>query len=258
MHPIDLNGKVALVMGIANKRSIAWGIAQALAKAGATVVLTYQTKRFKKNLKDLVAEAQFQKYILVKCDVTIARDIQNLFRVIKERIGYVDFLVHSLAFAPSSALDNGFLKTTRKDFAATFAVSVYSLIALSREFAKLARENSSIVAMTFEGSQRVFSGYNIMGPAKAALEASVRELSVALAPSIRVNAISAGPVNTLAARGISEFQSKLAAHRAKAPLGRNVSPLEIGNTALFLCSHLSEGITGQTIFVDAGYNIVGV
>jgi enoyl-[acyl-carrier protein] reductase I len=251
----DLKGQTAVVFGLANKRSIAWAIAQKLSEAGARLAICYQTERLRVEAEALAKElpdaATFQ------CDVSNDSEIDAVFAQLKERYGKIDTLVHSVAFAPPEALHNDFLLTQREAFRIAHEVSVYSLIALSRGAAPLMTEGGSIITLTYYGSQKVVPRYNVMGVAKAALEATVRYLAADLGPKkIRVNAISAGPIKTLAARGISGLSDMLKVHAARSPLKRNVEPSEVGNTALFLASDLSSGISGEVLYVDCGYNVV--
>ncbi len=257
---IDMKGKVAVVFGLANKRSIAYAIAQKLAEAGATLVLGYQSERLKKEAEDLLESlGQTGAGGAFPCDVSKDEDIDAIFAEIKKQFGKIDTLVHSVAFAPADAIKNDFLLTAREDFRIAHDVSVYSLIALARGAAPLMSEGSSILTLTYYGSTKTFPNYNVMGVAKAALEATVRYLAASLGPRrIRVNAISAGPIKTLAARGIGDFSKILDAVTDRAPLHRNVEQNEVGNTALFLSSPLASGITGEITFVDCGFNITGL
>lgn len=257
---IDLKGKVAVVFGLANKRSIAYAIAQKLAEAGATLVLGYQSERLKKEAEDLLESlGQTGAGRAFPCDVSKDEDIDAIFAEIEQQFGKIDTLVHSVAFAPADAIKNDFLLTAREDFRIAHDVSVYSLIALARGAAPLMSEGSSILTLTYYGSTKTFPNYNVMGVAKAALEATVRYLAASLGPrGIRVNAISAGPIKTLAARGIGDFSKILDAVTDRAPLHRNVEQNEVGNTALFLSSPLASGITGEITFVDCGFNITGL
>ena len=257
---IDLKGKTAVVFGLANKRSIAYSIAQKLAEAGATLVLSYQSERLKTESEALLNDlGQTGSGKAFQCDVTRDEEIDQLFREIGAAFPKIDILVHSVAFAPADAIKNDFLLTTREDFRIAHDVSVYSLIAVARAAAPLMTEGGSILTLTYYGSDKVFPNYNVMGVAKAALEASVRYLAASLGPKgIRVNAISAGPIKTLAARGIGDFTQILNAVTERAPLHRNVEQVEVGNTALFLCSPLASGITGEVTFVDCGFNITGI
>ena len=254
---IDLKGKVAVVFGLANKRSIAWGIAQKLSEAGATLAICYQNDRLKREADALIPELRDAK--AYQCDVSVDAEIDSLFATLKDTYGTLHILVHAVAFAPADAIKNDFLLTTRDDFRIAHDVSVYSLIAVSRAAVPLMTEGGSILTLTYYGSTKVFPNYNVMGVAKAALEATVRYLAASLgSQNIRVNAISAGPIKTLAARGIGDFTKILEAVEQRAPLHRNVDQLEVGNTALFLASPLSSGITGEVTYVDCGYNITGL
>jgi enoyl-[acyl-carrier protein] reductase I len=254
---IDLKGKVAVVFGLANKRSIAWGIAQKLSEAGATLAICYQNERLKKEADALIPELRDAK--AYQCDVSVDAEIDSLFATLKETYGTLHILVHAVAFAPADAIKNDFLFTTRDDFRIAHDVSVYSLIAVSRAAVPLMTAGGSILTLTYYGSTKVFPNYNVMGVAKAALEATVRYLAASLgSKNIRVNAISAGPIKTLAARGIGDFTKILEAVEQRAPLHRNVDQLEVGNTALFLSSPLASGITGEVTYVDAGFNVTGL
>ena len=255
---IDMKGKVAVVFGLANKRSIAYAIAQKLAEAGATLVLGYQSERLQREAEQLLEDlGQKETGKAFQCDVSKDDEIANIFAEIKSQFGKMDTLVHSIGFAPN--IKNSVLNTAREDFRVAHDVSAYSLIALAREAAPLMPEGGSILTLTYYGSEKVFPNYNIMGVAKAALEAAVRYLAADLgSKNIRVNAISAGPIKTLAARGISDFTQILTAVEQRGPLHRNVEQNEVGNTALFLASPLASGITGEITFVDCGYNITGL
>ena len=254
---IDLKGKVAIVFGLANKRSIAWGIAQRLSQAGATLAICYQNERLKKEADALIPELTNARAF--QCDVSSDAEIEALFAQLKETYGTIHTLVHAVAFAPPDEIKNDFLLTSREGFRIAHDVSVYSLIAVTRAAVPLMTEGGSILTLTYYGSTKVFPNYNVMGVAKAALEATVRYLAASLgSKNIRVNAISAGPIKTLAARGIGDFTKILTAVEERAPLHRNVDQLEVGNAALFLVSDLASGITGETTFVDCGYNITGL
>jgi enoyl-[acyl-carrier protein] reductase I len=254
---IDLKGKVAVVFGLANKRSIAWGIAQKLSEAGATLAICYQNERLKKEADALIPELKDAK--AYQCDVSVDSEIDSLFVTLKDTYGTLHILVHAVAFAPADAIKNDFLLTTRDDFRIAHDVSVYSLIAVSRAAVPLMTEGGSVLTLTYYGSTKVFPNYNVMGVAKAALEATVRYLAASLgSKNIRVNAISAGPIKTLAARGIGDFTKILEAVEQRAPLHRNVDQLEVGNTAVFLSSPLASGITGEITYVDSGFNITGL
>lgn len=253
---IDMNGRVAAVFGIANKRSIAWSIAQKLHTAGATLAITYQNERLAQESKDLIeALPGAEAY---QCDVSSDTEITQLFEQLKARYGKLHTLVHSVAYAPAEDMKNDFIFTTREGFRIAHDVSVYSLIALARSAAPLMSEGGSIITLSYYGAEKVVPRYNVMGVAKAALEASVRYLAADLGPQkIRVNAISAGPIKTLAARGVSGLGEMLKAHAERAPLKRNVETNEVGDAALYLASDLSTGVTGETLYVDCGYNIMG-
>src|SRR5258707_668926 len=228
---IDLTGKVAVVFGLANKRSIAWGIAQKLNEAGARLAICYQSERLKKEAEALIPELRDAQ--IFQCDVSNDAEIDAVFEQLKTTYGKIDVLVHSVAFAPADAIKNDFLFTTRDDFRIAHDISAYSLIALARGAAPLMTEGGSILTLTYYGSTKTFPNYNVMGVAKAALEATVRYLAASLGPkNIRVNAISAGPIKTLAARGIGDFSKILNAVEERAPLHRNVEQLEVGNTAV--------------------------
>ena len=253
-----LENKQGIIFGVANKRSIAWATAQALHRAGARMAFAYQGERLKENVERLTAE-EMPNSLLLPCDVTNQQDVDEVFKRLASDFGRLDFLIHSIAFAPREALEGEYMKVERDGFLSALEVSAYSLTQLARAAAPLMTEGGSIVTMTFHGADKVYQGYNVMGVAKAALESSVRYLANDLGPkNIRVNAISAGPIQTLAARGVSGLSTMLKVHAERAPLKRNVEPREVGDTALFLCSSLSSGITGETLFVDCGYNIMGI
>jgi len=254
----SLAGKIGIVFGVANKRSIAWAIAQAWHKAGATLAFTYQGERLKENVEDLVATFG-PGVLIVPCDVTRDEDIARVFSHAGEKFGKIHLLLHSVAFAPREALEGEFVNTSREAFRVAHDVSAYSLVALSRAAAPLMTEGGSILAMTYYGAEKVVPHYNVMGVAKASLEASCRYLAYDLGPKkIRVNCISAGPVNTVAARGIAGFSDMLKHYEAHAPLKRNVLPEELGATGTFLASDGAAAITGQVIYVDSGYQIMGM
>jgi enoyl-[acyl-carrier protein] reductase I len=254
---IDMQGKVA---GVANKRSIAYSIAQKLAEAGATLVLSYQSERLQKESEGLIEDlGQTGRALAMQCDVISDEQIDALFAAIKEKFGTIDTVVHAVAYAPADAIKNDFLETKRNDFLVAHDISVYSLIAVARAATPLMTNGGSILTLTYYGADKVFPNYNVMGVAKAALEATVRYLAASLGrKNIRVNAISAGPIKTLAARGIGDFSRILDTVTERAPLHRNVEQAEIGNTALFLASPLASGITGEVTFVDCGFNITGI
>lgn len=253
-----LDGKLGIVFGVANERSIAWAIARAWAREGATLAFTYQGERLKENVEAL-ASTFGPNTLMLPCDVTRDEEIADVFGAVQARFGTLHLLLHSVAFAPRAALEGEFIQTSREAFRIAHDVSAYSLVALARAAAPLMTEGGSILAMTYYGAEKVVPHYNVMGVAKAALEASTRYLAYDLGPrQIRVNCISAGPVNTLAARGISGFNKMLKHYEAKAPLKRNVAPAELGATGTFLASDGAAGITGQVIFVDCGYQIMGM
>jgi len=253
-----LAGKVGVVFGVANKRSIAWAIAQAWARAGAKLMFNYQGERIRENVEDLVSEFG-EETPLWPCDVSKDEEIASFFEKVRGATDRVDLLLHSVAFAPKEALEGDFLSTTREAYRMAHDISAYSLVALSREAAPLMTNGGSILAMTYYGSEKVVPHYNVMGVAKASLEASTRYLAYDLGPKkIRVNCISAGPVSTLAARGISGFGMMLNHYRERAPLKRSCDPAELGATGVFLASEGAASITGQVIYVDGGYQIMGM
>jgi len=253
---LTMQGKNVVVFGVANKRSIAWAIAQALSHAGARLAITYQNERLKAEAYDLISALPGAEPF--QCDVSNDAEIDKLFAQLKERFGRLDALAHCIAFAPAEDLKGDFLNTSREGFKIAHEISAYSLIAVTRAAAPLMTEGGSVITLTYFGAEKVVPGYNVMGVAKASLEASVRYLADSLGPKkIRVNAISAGPIKTLAARGVGDFSQMLKNHAEHAPLKRNVEVKEVGDTALFLCSPLSSGITGETLYVDCGYNIMG-
>lgn len=253
-----LQNKTGIIFGVANKRSIAWATAQALHEAGARLAFTYQGDRLKENVEDLTGKTMPDS-LLLPCDVTRQEEVDATFKRVGEEFGRLDFLIHSIAYAPREALAGEYLDTSREAFLTALEISAYSLAQLARAAAPLMAEGGSIVCMTYYGAEKVVAGYNVMGVAKAALEASTRYLANDLGPrNIRVNAISAGPIQTLSARGVGDFTSMLKHAAEKAPLRRNVDPREVGNTALFLCSPMASGITGEVIYVDCGYNIMGI
>ena len=254
--PELLAGKTALILGVANKWSLAYAIAQAFRREGAKLLLTYQGERQKEAVGELGSE--LGAAAIFECDVTRDEDLAGLADTVRQH-GRLDTLVHSIAFANREDLSRPFVETSRAGYLLAQDVSAYSLVAAARAVAPLMTEGGSIVTMSFHGAEKVYQGYNVMGVAKAALESSVRYLAADLGPrNIRVNAISAGPIQTLSARGVSGLTTMLKHHAERAPLHRNVEPREVGNTALFLCSSLSSGITGETIFVDCGYNVIAM
>jgi enoyl-[acyl-carrier protein] reductase I len=252
-----LEGKKGLVIGVANKHSIAWAIAQSVASQGARLLFNYQNERLKQNVEELAATVPGAKAFA--CDVGSDTEIASLMQQVQKEFGRLDFLVHSLAFAPREELTGQFINTTRQGFATALDVSAYSLVAVARAAMPLMTEGGSIVTLSYLGAERVVPHYNVMGVAKAALECSVRYLAYDLGPkNIRVNAISAGPIKTLAARGVSGISKMIDHHKEFAPLRRPTEQGEVGDTALFLVSSLGRGITGEVIYVDGGYNIIGL
>ena len=254
-----LSGKTGVVFGVANKRSIAWAIAQAWKEAGADLAFTYQGERLKDNVSQL-AETFGDDILITECDVTQDDHIDRVFNEVGDKFGgKLDLMLHAVAFAPKEALEGTFVATTREAFRVAHDVSAYSLVALTRAAAPLMTDGGSIVAMSYYGAEKVIPHYNVMGVAKAALEASTRYLASDLGEQkIRVNCISAGPVNTLAARGIAGFSSMLKHYEAHAPLKRNVLPEELGATGTFLASDGAAAITGQVLYVDCGYQVMGM
>jgi enoyl-[acyl-carrier protein] reductase I len=254
----DLAGKHGLIVGVANKRSISWAIAQAAAAAGARLALTYPSERLEENVRELAAN--LENPVVLPCDVSSDQQIADLAAGVDRDFGGLDFLVHGASFAPGDALSNPFVDTTRESFRIALDISTYSLVALTRAVVPLLerRGGGTVLTLTYLGSQRVFTNYNVMGVAKAALEASVRYLASDLGPkNIRVNAISAGPIKTLAASGIKGFSNILQVYRERAPLRRNVELGEVADAAVFLLSPASRAITGEVVMVDAGYHAVG-
>jgi enoyl-[acyl-carrier protein] reductase I len=253
-----LEGKTGLVMGVANKRSIAWAIAQSAGNAGARLILAYQNERLGENVKKLAPD--LGDPLLLQCDVESDAEIDRLMESIEREVGHLDFLVHALAFAPREALTGSFADTSREAFRIALDVSAYSLVALARRAAPLMKDRGgSVITLTYLGSERVVAGYNVMGVAKAALEASVRYLANDLGPEgIRVNAVSAGPIRTLASSAVSGISSMVKLHAERAPLRKPTETAEVADTALFLISPLSRGVTGEIVYVDGGYHVLGV
>ncbi|MGO8719189.1 MAG: enoyl-ACP reductase [Acidobacteriaceae bacterium] len=253
---LQLEGRIAVVFGLANKRSIAWAIAQKLHESGCKLIIGYQNDRMKQEAEGLLTELPGAEAL--QCDVSNDTEIASVFADLKERHGKLHVLVHSVAYAPAEELRNDFVQTTREGFRIAHDISVYSLIALSRAAAPLMTEGGSILTLTYYGAEKVVPHYNVMGVAKAALEATVRYLASDLGrQNIRVNAISAGPIKTLAARGIGGLGDLLKLHADRSPLHRNTEQAEVGGAAVFLASDLASGITGEVIHVDSGYNIMG-
>ncbi|MBK7393962.1 MAG: enoyl-ACP reductase [Chloracidobacterium sp.] len=252
-----LKDKIGIIFGVANKRSIAWACARACGAQGAKMAFTYQAERLKENVEELAATIDGS--IVVPCDVTDQSTVDAAFEAVREKYGRLDFIVHSIAYAPKEALEGDFVDTTREAFRTALEISAFSLTQVALAAAPLMSEGGSIVTMSYYGAEKVVMNYNVMGVAKAALEASTRYLAADLGKNnIRVNAISAGPLNTLSARGVKNMGSLLNYVGERSPLKRNVTVDEVGNTALFLVSEMSSGITGETIYVDCGYNIMGI
>lgn len=254
---LSLEGKNIVVMGVANKRSIAWGIARSLHAAGARLILTYASERMEKGVRELVESLEDERSLLLQCDVTSDEDIAKCFAEIKEEVGVIHGVAHCIAFANKEELKGEFVNTSRDGFLLAHNISAYSLTAVAKEAKALMTEGGSIVTLTYIGSERVIRNYNVMGVAKASLEASVRYLANDLGPQgIRVNSVSAGPIRTLSSKVIGEFNTILNEIEEKAPLRRNTTPEEVGDTALFLFSDLSRGITGENIHVDSGFHLL--
>ncbi|MFA9555794.1 enoyl-ACP reductase FabI [Evansella sp. AB-rgal1] len=256
---IDLSKRTYVIMGVANKRSIAWGIAESLSKAGAKLVFTYQGERLEKNVTELAATLERKDSIILPCDVTNDEEINKAFDQIKEQAGTIHGIAHCIAFANRDEIDGEYLNTTREGFLLAHNISSYSLTAVVKAARPLMSEGGSVVTLSYLGGERVVKNYNVMGVAKASLDASVKYLANDLGKeNIRVNAISAGPIRTLAAKGIGGFNEVLREMEENAPLKRTVTQEEVGDTALFLMSDLSRGITGELLHVDGGYNTIGL
>lgn len=254
---LSLKGKTFVIMGVANKRSIAWGIARSLDKAGARLIFTYNQDRMLKNVKELAETLEGKDYLLLQCDVTVDEDITACFQEIKNQVGTIHGVAHCIAFANREDLEGEFVDTSRDGFLLAQNISAYSLTAVAKVARPLMTEGGSIITLTYLGGERVVTNYNVMGVAKASLDASVKYLANDLGKDgIRVNSISAGPIRTLSAKGIRGFNSVLNQIEEKAPLRRTVTQEEVGDTALFLFSDLSRGITGENIHVDAGFHIL--
>jgi len=252
-----LEGKRALIFGLANKRSIAWGIAEAFHQHGAELGFSYGIPQLERRVRPLAESIGVE--FLEMCDVSSDDEIAAIFQKASDHFGQIDILVHSIGYAVREDLEGKFIDTSREGFKTAMDISVYSLVALARSAAPLMKEGGSIMSMTYYGSEKVIPHYNVMGVAKAALEASTRYLASELGPqNIRVNAISAGPIKTLAAAGVSGFRKMLRYTEERAPLRRNIDQSEVGRTALWLCSELGSGVTGEVVHVDAGYNILGM
>ncbi|WP_110929109.1 enoyl-ACP reductase FabI [Bacillus massiliglaciei] len=255
---LSLKGKTYVVMGIANKRSIAWGVARSLHEAGASLIFTYGKERTGKSVRELAAALEGAEPLIIQCDVTKDEDIERCFQEIKEQAGTIDGIAHSIAFANKEELDGEFVNTSREGFLLAHNISSFSLTAVSKAAKELMPNGGSIVTMTYLGGERVMQNYNIMGVAKASLEASVKYLANDLGKhNIRVNAVSAGPIRTLSAKGVRGFNSILKKIEEEAPLRRTTTPEEVGDTTVFLLSDMSRGVTGENIHVDSGYHIMG-
>jgi enoyl-[acyl-carrier protein] reductase I len=255
---LSLENRTYVIMGVANKRSIAWGIAQSLSNAGARLIFPYAGERLEKNVRQLAESLERNDSLVLPCDITNDQEIEATFSQIKEEVGEIHGIAHCIAFANTDELKGEYLNTTRDGFLLAHNISAYSLTAVAKAARGILAEGSSIITLTYLGGERVVSNYNVMGVAKAALDASVKYLANDLGKDgIRVNAISAGPIRTLAAKGIGDFNSILKDIEERAPLRRTTTQEEVGDTALFLMSHLSRGITGEIIHVDSGYNILG-
>lgn len=253
-----LEGKTIVVMGVANERSIAWGITRSLHNAGAKLIFTNRQERSAQKLQKLLDKENIEALALINCDVEDDESIKQAFAEIKEKAGVIHGLVHSLAFANKEELQGEYADTSREGYLLAQNISAYSLVAVTREARKLMTEGGSIVTQSYLGAERVIPNYNVMGVAKAALEASVRYLAEDVGKDgIRVNAISAGPIRTLAAKGVSGFNEKVSVVEERAPLRRNVDQDQVGDATLFLISDMARGITGEVIHVDAGYHIIG-
>lgn len=257
MIQIDLQGKRGLVMGVANARSLGWAIAERLHAAGAELAFSYQGERLKEDLEKLTRDMPGTR--LYQCDVTRDEDLAATFNDLRESWGGLDYVVHSIGFAPRAAMDGRFIETTREDWKTALDISAFSMVAVARAAEPLLSEGGGLVTLTYYASEKVVPKYNVMGIAKSALEASVRYLAYDLGKKgVRVNAVSAGPVRTVAARSIPGFMKMYNRVAGVAPLGRNVTHEEVGNLGLFLLSPLSSGITGETVYVDAGYHVMGM
>jgi enoyl-[acyl-carrier protein] reductase I len=252
-----LENKVGLIFGVANKRSIAWACAEACGSHGAELAFTYQGERLERNIKKLTKD--MEDTLVMPCDVTDQGEVDAVFEEIDKKYGKLDFLIHSIAFAPREALEGEFVDTSRDAFLTAMEISAYSLPQLALSAKPLMKDGGSIVTMSYYGAEKVVQNYNMMGVAKSALESSTRYLANDLGKhNIRVNAISAGPIKTLSARGVKDMSTFLQHIEERSPLRRNVRAEEVGNTALFLVSDLASAITGETIYVDCGFNIMGI
>ncbi|WP_031547817.1 enoyl-ACP reductase FabI [Salinicoccus luteus] len=254
---MNLEGKTFVIMGVANKRSIAWGAARALDQMGAKLVFTILNERFRRELDKLLGDLEGDHDIIVECDVTNDEQVEAAFKEIEEKTGGIDGVLHAIAYAGKDELQGGYSETTREGFKNALDISAYSLAVVSKHAKTIMNEGGSIVTMTYLGGERAMPNYNVMGVAKAALESSVRYLALDLGESgFRVNAVSAGPIRTLSSSAVGDFKSILKEIEERAPLKRNVDQLEVGNTVAFLLSNLSSGITGEVLHVDSGYHIM--
>jgi enoyl-[acyl-carrier protein] reductase I len=258
MYPIDLSGKTGIVFGIANHRSIAWAIAQILRQAGVTLAVAYQNDRLRGSVEKLVSEWG-EDTMLIECDVSEDANVEKALGQVGDKFGKIDIVVHSIAFADRADLGGAYMNTSREGFRLALDVSAYSLLPIARYAAPYMTDGGSILAMTFQASERVFPGYNVMGTAKAALENAVKQIASDLGEqNVRANAISAGPLDTLSSRVISQYRDMKRAHAERSPMKRSITAEEVAKTALFLCSDLSSGITGEIVHVDTGYSIMGI
>ncbi|MBM7096068.1 enoyl-ACP reductase FabI [Bacillus sp. H-16] len=256
---LDLSNRTYVVMGVANKRSIAWGIAQSLANAGARLIFTYAGERLERNVRQLAETLERDDFVILPCDVTNDEEVEKTFQDIEKEVGTIHGIAHCIAFANREELEGEYLNTTREGFLLAQNISAYSLTAVAKAARPLMKEGGSIVTLTYLGGERVVKNYNVMGVAKASLDASVKYLANDLGKeNIRVNAISAGPIRTLAAKGIGGFNEVLKEIEEKAPLKRTVTQEEVGDTALFLMSDMSRAITGEMLHVDGGYSTIGL
>ncbi|UAC49126.1 enoyl-ACP reductase FabI [Bacillus aquiflavi] len=254
---VSLKGKTVVVMGVANKRSIAWGIARSLHKAGARLIFTYAGERLKKSVRELAATLEGDESLILPCNVTSDEEVAKCFSTIKDEVGTIHGIAHCIAFANKEELQGDYMNTTRDGFLLAHNISSYSLTAVAKEAKDLMADGGSIVTLTYLGGERVVTNYNVMGVAKASLDASVKYLANDLGQlGIRVNSVSAGPIRTLSAKGVSDFNSILKEIEERAPLRRTTTQEEVGDAALFLFSDLSRGITGENIHVDSGYHIL--
>lgn len=254
---MDLSGKTYVIMGVANKRSIAWGTARALDKMGAKLVFTILGERFRKEIDKLLTELEGDHDIIVECDVSNDENVEQAFKEIGEKTGGIDGVLHAIAFANKDELQGGISETSREGFKLALDISAYSLLSVAKHSKGILNEGGSLVTMTYLGGERAMPNYNVMGVAKAALDANVRYLAYDLGESgFRVNAVSAGPIRTLSSSAVGEFKTILKEIEQRAPLRRNVDQLEVGNTVAFLLSDLSSGITGEVVHVDSGYHIM--